>query len=66
MRDEIARMRVVDRALGVGLPRVIGAGIIGEHADDVDVFDILERVLGRVDQLAAKDKVQALGHEGVL
>jgi hypothetical protein len=30
----------------------------------VDILDVLEGILGRVDQFAAKDKMQALGHEG--
>ena len=42
MHDEIAHMGVVDGAMGRILPRVIGLGVIGVDADDVDRLQIRE------------------------
>ncbi len=60
--DVEPHMGIVDGALCLGLPGVICRGVIGEYADDLDIFDILEHVLGRIDQLSAKDEVKALRH----
>ena len=62
MRDEIACVGIVHGALSRVFPRVVGGIIIREHADDVDVLDVFECVLCRVNKFAAKDEVQALGH----
>ncbi len=62
MRDEIPHVGVVDGALRLGLPGGMGAGIIGEHADDVDLIRVLEDGLVGRDKLAAENQMQALGH----
>ena len=62
MGDEIAGMSVIDGRLGLRLPRLVGAGIVREHADDVDLVDILELVAPGIDKLAAEDEVQESGH----
>src|SRR6056297_715231 len=66
MRDVIAHMRVVDGALRLGLPGVIGRFIIREDPDDMQVIDILEDIAAGIDQFSSEDEVQALGHEKIL
>ena len=62
MGNEIAHMGVVDGALGFGLPGGKGGGIIGEHANDMDVVHIPKDVLLWRDKFTTKHKVKALGH----
>ena len=60
--DVVAHMCVIDCALGCRFPRVVRSFVIWEHADNVDVFHILEGIFAGVDQFAPKNKVQALCH----
>ena len=60
MDDEIAHLRVVDRALRLGPPGYVCGGIIRIEADDLDVVEILEGVVLEVDELAADDEVKQL------
>lgn len=64
--DVVPHVRVVDRTLGLGFPRIVGALVVGEHADDVDVVDVLEHVFRRIDQFAAEHEVKSLGHSVLL
>jgi len=63
MGDEIAHMCIVHRALRLRLPGIVCSLIVGEDSDDVDVVDLLEYIFRWIDKLAAKNKVQALGHK---
>ena len=58
--DEIARLRAVDRRLRLGAPGPLGAGVIGEEADDVELVGIAEFVAVERFQFAAEHQVQAL------
>jgi hypothetical protein len=51
---------VINCFLSFGFPSVVSSGVVWEHTDDMDVIDVLECVLGGVNELAAKDEVQAL------
>ena len=62
MREKVAGMRIVNGALGVGLPGHIGAGVIGENTHDMDLADVLELGMYGVDQFAAEYEVKSLGH----
>jgi hypothetical protein len=66
MRDKIPHMRIIDRALCLVFPGVIGAGVVRKNPDDMDVIDVFERGTGGRNQFAPKDEVQALGHIAVL
>ena len=60
MDDEIAHLRIVDRALRLGPPGGVGGRIIRVEADDLDVVEILEDVVLEIDELAADDEVKQL------
>ena len=62
MGDEIPHVCVVYGLVRLGFPRIERGFIIGKHANDVDVIDILERILGWIDEFATKDEVKTLGH----
>lgn len=66
VNDEITHMGVVDRHLRLGLPGNVGALVIGEDTDDVEVVEITELHVGERRQLAAEDKVQELLLLGIL
>jgi hypothetical protein len=38
----------------------MGGGVIGKHADDLDLIEVLERIVFEIDQLAADDEVKQL------
>ena len=40
-------LRVIDRALRLGFPGVVGGGVVREHADDMDFRRVLEAHLVR-------------------
>src|SRR5262245_44251143 len=58
--DEISHVRVVDRRLRLGAPGRQRFLVVGVHADDVELREILELDLVRGRQLAAEDKMQEL------
>ena len=58
--DVIARLRAVDRLLGLGAPGSLGAGVVGEKADDVELLGIAKFVAFERFQFAAEHQVQAL------
>jgi hypothetical protein len=45
--DEVAHLGVVDSHLRLGLPGRVGGGIVGKHADDFDLVEVLEGVCSR-------------------
>ncbi len=57
-------MRVVDGALGGGFPGFVGFGVVGEQADDVDGFQVLEFLSFKIDELATEDEVGQLVFRG--
>ena len=60
MHDEIAHLGVVDGRLRLRLPRHIGGRVIGKHADDLHLIEVLEGVVFEIDQLAADNEVKQL------
>src|SRR3984957_661580 len=60
MDDVITYLRVVDRRLRLGAPGALGAGVVGEEADDIELLGIAEFVALKRFQLAAEHQVQAL------
>lgn len=60
MSDEIAHVGVVDRGLGLGLPRLLGFGIAGEGPDEVDLRQVAKHRGVQVTQLAADHQMQQL------
>src|SRR5580658_5897701 len=60
MDDEISHLRIVHRLLRLRPPGGVGAGVIGEQTDDFHLRKILERVVLKVVQFAAKDEMQQL------
>ena len=58
--DEIAHMRVVDGLLRLGLPGGVGGGVVRIEADDLDLVEVLERVVLEILQLAADDEMEKL------
>ncbi len=62
MRDVIAHMGIVDRALRLGLPHLMRLGVARIHADKVNLGQIPKLGRLRIDQFAAVDEVEELGH----
>src|SRR5262252_5336968 len=60
MDDEVPHLRVVDRLLGLGLPRRVGARIIRVDADNIQVREIFERDRIKPFQLATEDEMEQL------
>ena len=58
--DEIAHLRVVDRALRLGAPGDVSRRIIRIEADDLDVIQVLEGVVLEIEQLTANDEMKQL------
>ena len=58
--DEVAHLRVVDRALRLGPPGGVSGRIVRIEPDDLDVVEILEGVVLEIDELAADDEVKQL------
>jgi len=60
VHHEIAHPRIVDGGLGLAAPGFKRLGLVGEHANHVDLVEILE--LGRLGVLdpAAEDQVKEL------
>lgn len=62
VRDVVAHMRVVDRALGLGFPRIESSSIVRKYPYDMDVFNVFEDILAWIDEFASENQVQSLGH----
>ena len=63
VNDEIAHMSVVHGALRGALPGPVGAGIIGEDTDDIEVGRIAEIRPFQILKFAAEHKMEKLmGH----
>ena len=60
MDDEIAHLRIVDRALRLGTPGDVGGGIVRIEADDLDIVEVLEGVVLEIEQLTPDDEVKQL------
>src|ERR1700742_1618939 len=60
MDNEIARLRAVDRRLRLGAPGALGARVIREEADDVELRGITKFMAPKRLQFAAEHQVQAL------
>src|SRR4051812_34420833 len=60
VHDEIAHVGVVDRLLRLGFPGDIRGCVVGKHADNLDLVEILEGVLREVDQFTTDDEMKQL------
>ena len=60
VNDERTHVGIVDSLLCLGLPRDIGAGIIREDANNVDLFKALEFATAQLGELSAKYEMQQL------
>ncbi|KQM17505.1 hypothetical protein ASE49_10725 [Novosphingobium sp. Leaf2] len=63
MHDDVLHLGVVDSALRVCLPHLLGGGEIAEHANQIERAKISELETARVFYPAAHDKVELL-HQG--
>ena len=60
MHHHVFHFGIVDRASRGAAPGFFGAGIIGEHADEIDRVEVFEVDRLRIDDPAAENKVQFL------
>ena len=60
VNHEVAHVGVVHGLLRLRLPGRESGCIIGVHADDIDLVEILEREVFEIGQLAADDEVKQL------
>ena len=60
VNHEVAHVGVVHGLLRLRLPRRMGGGVIGKHADDLDLVEVLERGVFEIGQFAADDEVKQL------
>ena len=60
MDDEVAHVGIVHGLLRLRLPGRMGGGVVGKHADDFDLVEVLERGVFEIDQLAADDEMKQL------
>src|ERR1700726_4798005 len=60
MDHEIAHVGVVHGLLRLGLPGRVGGGVIGKHADDFHLVEILERGARKIGQFAADHEMEQL------
>src|ERR1700733_8763705 len=60
MDHEIAHVGVVHGLLRLGLPGGMGGRVIGKHADDFHLIEILEGRMLKIGQFAADDEVEQL------
>src|SRR5579883_372094 len=58
--DEVAHVSVVHGSLRLGFPRRVGGGVVGKDAHDVELVEVLEFDVLKVDQLAAEDEMEEL------
>lgn len=60
MRHEIADMGIINRRESLGLPCLLGRGVIGKEPDDVDAVEIAELGALDVDEFASEDEMKKL------
>ena len=60
MNHKIAHVGVVHGLLRLGLPGGVSARVIGKHADDFHLIEILERDVLEIDQFAPDNEVELL------
>ncbi len=60
VNDEVAHVGIVDGLLRLRLPGGKSGCVIGEHADDLNLIEILERDVFEIGQLAADDEMKQL------
>lgn len=60
VRHKIAHMGIVYGRQRLGLPGLMGRGVIGKHANEVDIAEIAELGPFEIDKFASEDKVKEL------
>src|SRR3954447_25216702 len=60
MDDEIAHLRIVDRALRLRPPGGVGGRIVRIEADDLDIVQVLEGVVLEIEQLTTNHEMKQL------
>jgi hypothetical protein len=60
MDDEIAHVGIVNCLLRLGFPGCVSGRVIGEHADDFHLIEILERRAPEIGQFASDDEMKQL------
>ena len=60
MDDEIAHVGVVNGLLRFGFPGRVSGRVIGKHADDFHLIEILERRAPQIGQFASDDEMKQL------
>ena len=60
MNDEVAHVGIVHGLLRLRFPGGMSRCVVGEHADDFDLVEVLERGVFEVGQLAADDEMEQL------
>ena len=60
MDNEVAHVGVVHGLLRLRLPGRVCGGVIGLHADDIDLVEVLERDVFEVGQLTSDDEMKQL------
>jgi hypothetical protein len=60
MDNKVTHLRVVYGSLRLCSPSCIRAGIIGENANEIEFFEVLELHIGHAAEFAAEHKVKQL------
>ena len=60
VNHEVTHVGVVHGLLGLRLPGSESGSVVGEHTDDVDLFEVLERDVFEIGQFAPDDEVEQL------
>ncbi len=58
MHDDVFHFGVINGPLRRATPRFFGAGVIREHADDIELVEVSELQCLRVFNASTKDKMQ--------
>jgi hypothetical protein len=60
MDHEVAHVGIVHGLLRLRFPGCVSGSVIGEHTDDFDLIEVLERGVFEIGQFAANDEMEQL------